>query len=166
MRLSAEIRISGPLFAKGPEIVQRYLEAFVEEVVQFLTREIKERTPQGIYGAQGGLLGSIGNTISGRGTQLVRGVIGTPQAYGAIVERGRRPGKMPPKGVLVRWIEVKLGLDARSAQSVEYLIRRKIARKGTKGAAMFSRALMENEAAIARIAERYQLKTVVDLNGK
>ena len=166
MQFTAHLKATGPLFTQGPEIVQHNLDAFVEEVVQLLEREIKERTPQGVYGAQGGLLGSIGHTITGRGSKLVRGVIGTPQLYGDVVERGRRPGKMPPQGALLRWVEVKTGLSGKEAQRVEYLVRRKIGQKGTAGAAMFSKGLLENLHRIEQISERYELKTTVDLNGK
>ncbi|MCF6265234.1 MAG: hypothetical protein L3J57_01660 [Desulfuromusa sp.] len=167
MQFTAHLKATGPLFAKGPELVQHNLDAFVEEVVQMLEREIKELTPQGVYGLRGaGLLNSIGHTITGRGSKHVRGVIGTPQPYGEFVERGRRPGKMPPQGVLLRWVEVKLGLSGKEAQRVEYLIRRKIGQKGTAGAAMFAKGLLENLPRIEQISRRYELKTTVDLNGQ
>ena len=59
-------------------------------------------------------------------------------------ENGRGPGKMPPPGVLFKWMEfhqimpqpVELPNGRTylpSMQSVEYLIRRKIGRDGTQG---------------------------------
>lgn len=61
------------------------------------------------------------------------------KAYWKYLETGTRP-HWPPPGPIARWIEVKPIIprpDARgripSVKSLEYLIRRKIAREGTKG---------------------------------
>lgn len=65
--------------------------------------------------------------------------------YWKFAENGRRPGKMPPPGVLMKWMEFRHILPTQvqlpngktyipSMQSLEYLIRRKIGREGTQGA--------------------------------
>lgn len=64
--------------------------------------------------------------------------------YWRWAENGRGPGKMPPEGVLLRWMEFKQILPSQvqlpdgrsylpSMKSLEYLIRRKIGREGTQG---------------------------------
>jgi len=51
------------------------------------------------------------------------------QDYFRYVERGRKPGsKMPPKAPIVKWLRVR-GLPER----IEFVVRRKIAKKGIKG---------------------------------
>lgn len=64
--------------------------------------------------------------------------------YWRYAENGRGPGKMPPPGSLMKWIEWKRILPSPvqlpsgntyipSMESLEYLIRRKIGREGTQG---------------------------------
>lgn len=64
--------------------------------------------------------------------------------YWRFAENGRGPGKMPPPGVLLKWMEFNQVLPSQvqlpngrtylpSMQSLEYLIRRKIGRDGTEG---------------------------------
>jgi hypothetical protein len=172
MNLNARIEISGPLLAgKGPAVVQKHIDRFVTEAAVFLEREVKVRTPQGVAGAAG-LLGSIKHDVSGRGTPLVRGTVATASPYGAIVERGRRPGKMPPGGrgnalidrPLLPWIQLKFGVTGKEADRIEYLVRRKIGRVGFKGKAMFFKALWENVPRLEKMAERQGLALTVELS--
>lgn len=64
--------------------------------------------------------------------------------YWRYAENGRGPGRMPPPGVLLEWMKFKHILPSPmqlrngktvlpSMESLEYLIRRKIGRDGTKG---------------------------------
>lgn len=167
MDLRGRIEISGPLLAgKGPAVVQKHIERFVTSATLFLTREVKTRTPQGVYGAQGGLLGSIQGEVGGKGTATVKGVVATAQKYGEVIEKGRRPGKgWPPPGALIRWIEIKFGVDQSTAKRIEFAVRRKIGQKGFEGAHMFERALRENQGKLQAMAQREGLNLVMELNG-
>jgi hypothetical protein len=162
----ARLEVTGPLLAQGPAVVQKLLDLFVDEATMFLLREVQIRTPQGVYGAQGGLLKSIQRPpIEGRGTPVVKGRVVTAQPYGEVIEKGRRPGKAwPPPKVLVPWIEQKLGLPPKEAARVEYAIRRKIGMKGFEGVHMFERALTENFTTLQTMAEREGLLIVQELN--
>lgn len=165
MDLRARIEVTAPLLAKGPAVVQKHLDRFVDQATAFLLREVKVRTPQGVYGAQGGLLASIQKDVQGKGTAVVKGIVGTAQAYGEVIEKGRRPGKAwPPPKVLVPWIVKKLGLDPKEAARVEYVIRRKIGLKGFEGVHMFEKALTENFGALQAMAQREGLLIVQELN--
>lgn len=64
--------------------------------------------------------------------------------YWIYAEKGRGPGKMPPKGSLMKWMQFKQILPQPmqlksgrtvlpSMESLEFLIRRKIGREGTEG---------------------------------
>lgn len=165
MNLIARIEISGPLLAgKGPAVVQKHIERFVTSAVLLLEREVKLLTPQGVSGAQGGLLSTIKHEVAGRGTALVRGLVGTSSPYGEVIERGRRPGRgWPPRGALLRWIEMKFGVSGREAQRIEYLVRRKIARKGFEGAHMFDKAFTKNLPRLQSMAQAEGLALVTEL---
>lgn len=168
MDMRARIEISGPLLSgKGPTVAQKHVERFVTEAVLFLEREVKQRTPQGVSGAQGGLLSTIKHEVQGRGTALMRGVVGTSSPYGEVIERGRRPGRgFPPRGALLRWVELKFGVSGREAQRIEYLVRRKIARKGFEGAHMFDKAFAQNLPRLQQMAQREGLALSVELAGE
>lgn len=56
----------------------------------------------------------------------VEGITGSNLPYAKIQEEGRRPGRMPPPGVLLGWMR-RHGIPAES----EFLIRRAIGRHGT-----------------------------------
>ena len=57
-------------------------------------------------------------------------------SHSVFVERGRGPGKWPPRAAIENWIETKEGLPAifrEKKKSFAFLIARKIAREGTQG---------------------------------
>jgi hypothetical protein len=136
------------------------------EATQFLEREVKKRTPTGVFGAQGGLLSTIHGEVVTKGGVAQKGIVGHSSKYGEVVEKGRTPGKsMPPEGSLLRWMEIKLGMDAVTARQREYVIRRKIGRKGFPGARMFERAFEENVGKIEKIFQQYGFKITMELNG-
>lgn len=155
MNLTVSVTQHGPLLdGRGPEIVQQHLDRFITLATALLLAEVKKRTPQGVYGAQGGLLGSLQSEVRGRGTPVVKGVVMSGHKYVEVIEKGRRPGRgMPPAGTLQRWIEVKMGLDPVSAKRIEFVVRRKIGQKGFEGAHMFERALTENMGRLQALAE-------------
>lgn len=169
MDINAKIALKGRLLTGNPGIiVDRQLKAAMHEATMFGQRRVKERTPQGVMGAQGGLLASIqAEVLQTAGT--ITGIIGTPYIYGLVVEKGRRPGgKMPPGGKdsrerpLLRWIEVKLGATGAEADRIEYLLRRKIAVKGTKGAHMFEDTFTEDRSEFQNIFERGLKNMIVE----
>jgi hypothetical protein len=168
MGYRVRIETTGPLLqGKAPATVQRHVEAFVTEATLFLAMEVQKRTPQGVYGAQGGLLSTVQPDIQGKGTMLVKGIIGHAKSYGDVVEKGRGPNKgMPPKGSLVRWIEVKMGLDQKTARRIEFVVRRKIGRSGFPGAEMFEKGFVENFARVQAMAAKRGLLVSQELNGE
>lgn len=169
MELRVRIEVSGPLLAgKGPAIVQQHIERFVDLAVSLLVREVKIRTPRGASPAGSGLAYSIKEDVQGRGTPLVRGIVGTASKYGEVIERGRRPGRgWPPKGVLLEWIRYRFGVtDQKTLERLEFLIRRKIGQKGFEGVHMFEKALTENFNRLQAMAQREGLALVAVLDGQ
>lgn len=165
MTIQVKIETKGALLSgQAPKIIQGNLDRFVTQVTMFLDGEVKKRTPQGVFGAQGGLIGSIQNEVIGKGTPLIKGTVMSAQKYAEVIEKGRSPGKgMPPKGLLIRWIETKLGLSETEAKRVEFVIRRSIGKKGFEGRFMFEKAVTENIGKIETMAQACGLQIAVEL---
>ncbi len=74
--------------------------------------------------------------------------------YAAPVETGARP-HMPPASALLPWVQKKFGIDdEKSALSMAFAVAKSIAKKGTQGHQMFSRALADLEPLAAPTMER------------
>lgn len=156
----------------GPDnVVSDQFKRAMTETLALLEREAKERTPEGVSGARGGLRA----TIHGKQSKSVFGLKGQvlhQSVYGDVIELGRKPGKAPPVKFLLSWVEVKLGLKGRQAVSAAYAISRSISKRGfskrgnvgPKGARMFEKALDRNEAKIIKIFKRAGLRVTVTLN--
>ncbi|MCX5908471.1 MAG: hypothetical protein NTY64_15125 [Deltaproteobacteria bacterium] len=155
MQLEARIKMRGKIFdGQAPGAVSKSLGRAMNEAVLFLVGKVKEKTPQGVYGSEAGLYKSIQETVMGKGTPYVKGIVGTASEYGEVIEKGRRPGKaMPPPDVLISWIEKKIGVNKKEARRLEFVIRRKIGQKGFPGVHMFEKTLEENMGALERIFE-------------
>ncbi len=116
-------------------------------------------------GYQGGLISTVNSEVTGKGTPLIKGIVFHGSKYGDVVEKGRSAGKgMPPKGTLVRWLEVKLGLSTKEAQRIEFVVRRKIGLRGTQGAQMFEKALTDNIGKLEQMAQACGLRIAAELN--
>jgi hypothetical protein len=131
---------------KAPETVAEEITRGVLEAELLLEREAKEGTPT----ATGLLRGSIAAQQPRRLADQIIGVVGTSLAYAVSVELGARP-HFPPIQPLADWAHLKLGVSAEQAQHVGFLVARKIAARGTKGAFMFTRALQANTAQLQGI---------------
>ena len=166
MKLRIWTNTQGALLSgDGPKIVKQNLDQAITDATLFLDAMVKARTPQGVNGAQGGLLGSIQNEVVGKGTVLIKGVVMSAHPTAEVIEKGRKPGKGVPSGVLREWIEKKLGIvGEKELNSVEFLIRRKIKAKGFEGAHMFEQALTENWPAVQGIFSRYGITIAQELN--
>ncbi len=156
MKIDGHMTVRGVLFRGRPkaEVIEQQRTAMLE-AVQLVLRGVKERTPQGVFGAQGGLLGSIQTEVRRRSNGVI-GIVGTASAYGLVVEKGRRPGQAPPPAkALMRWIEVKMGVTEEEAKKIAHPVRWKIAKKGTEGAHMFEETLDEDWPEIKAVFDRH-----------
>lgn len=106
--------------------------------------------------AFGNLLGSVASSFFRSAEQmgLIIGVSPTLGAdkYAAPVETGSRP-HFPPYMELVPWVMKKFGVEGKEAISTAFLVARSIAKKGTAGHQMYSRALVELEPVAGPILE-------------
>lgn len=166
MELKVSIQTKGKIFeGKAPEIIQQALTEVMYEATSFLEREVKARTPRGVFGASGGLVSTIHGEVVGKGTTAIKGIVGHMSVYGDVIEKGRTAGKTwPPEGVLLRWIELKIGVAEDMAKRLEFVIRRKIGQKGFPGAHMFERALREGWPRLKDMFEKAGFNITKKLN--
>lgn len=136
-------------FVRAPDVVADELVAAAWEASLLLEREIQELTPTGVHGAAG-LKGSIAAGEPRVLSDNVIGVVGTASPYAIPVELGTKP-HFPPVQPIADWAQHKLGVPAKEAHQVGYLIARKIAKRGTEGAFMFNRAFDANRNQVQRI---------------
>ncbi len=167
MELKATVTANGKIFdGQAPEIIRTALMGVMYEATQYLEREIKKETPVGVSGAKGGLLSTVQGEVVNKGDPVVKGVVFSQSPYGLVVEKGRRPGKTwPPEGALLRWIELKMGVDAVQAKRLEFAIRRKIGRKGFPGKRMFEKTWESKFPVIQRMFERAGFDIARKVNG-
>ncbi len=149
------------------EIVTKELTSAMYEATAFIEGEVKKRTPQGVFGTGGGLTSTIFGEVDVKGSPVVRGEVGHQSKYGDVVEKGRSAGeKMPPKGALLRWIEVKLGVDEEEAEELEFGIRYMIGKWGSEGAHMFEEAYDEEWPTIKKIFDKYGFNIAREIDGE
>lgn len=104
----------------------------------------------------GRLGGSITHTITGGGANLTS-KIGPSVAYGLYVEKGRKPGRMPPIGAIQGWANRK-GINP-------YVLARSIARKGTKPRPYMLPAFERNRGAVVNLFAKVAQRVVVRMAG-
>ncbi len=143
----------GRAWRDAPEVVHPEVERAMWEALLLTEREVRERTPIGVGGG-GGLAGSIGARDPRVTADGVVGEVGTSLRYAIPVELGRRPGQRPPPiEPLIDWVE-QLGLGPEESRGAAYAIARTIARRGTKGAHMFSEGFAAVEGEVEHIFGR------------
>lgn len=92
--------------------------------------------------------GNLINSIAGETRPIAGGieaVAGTSVPYAEDIERGREPGHWPAEGELLGWMRYR-GIP----DDVEFLIRRKLFRTGTKARPYLTKALAELRPKISR----------------
>lgn len=136
----------------APAIARQEMKTSMTEALLLLEREIKDDTPVGVGGG-GGLRGSITHDLRGVTLDDLQGRVFSPLKYALPVEHGTKPHWVGREGMksLQDWVERKLGVSPDESESVAYLVARKIARKGTKGAHMFENNLSEHARQVVGI---------------
>jgi hypothetical protein len=136
------------LITKYPDVSQNAQVSRITEVLLLLENVVKTLTPVGAGPIH--LRDTIFHQVS-IGQPIV-GILGTPCVYGEAVEMGTAP-HFPPIAPIQFWVENKLGITGKQAQSVAFAIAKTISKRGTKGTAMFDKGFSENEATIISILE-------------
>lgn len=135
-------------FKAAPQRTVRLLLAAMTQATLLVEREVKEHMPRGATGLTAASVSSDAfSTPVG-----VLGVVGSSQPSAVFVELGTKP-HMPPVAALIPWVQAVLGVDAKRAPSVAFLIARKIASKGTKAQKPFEKALVATQPQVMGMFE-------------
>lgn len=98
--------------AKMTKQADKQIEAGLVEMGALMERLVVEGAPVGALGSRGGFRGSIFH--EGRGTPVREMIISSSALYAEFVERGRRPGRMPPFEPIRLWVQKKLGIGGKA----------------------------------------------------
>ena len=115
-------------------IVKNFEPQFLKSVIVIESR-VKPAIPVGVSGETRRSVTHrvTSNVKSVLGSDLIKGVVGSKMSgpRPVVIELGRKaPGKMPPPGALIRWVELKLRIRGKRARGVAFVIARNIAKRG------------------------------------
>ena len=144
-----------------PQMVGRELSVAMEASLQFLKGQVVVRTPTNT----GVLAGAINHGITSQFPNLV-GFVGAPPGvpYAIVIEKGRKPGTMPPVDAIALWAVRKLGLSPEEAKGAAFAIAKSIAKKGIKGRHMFKEGLEVSEPHIKQLFDSAIARSVARFN--
>lgn len=136
--------------AQAPVMTQREMLMAITEATLLVEREVKDAMPK----ATGITAGSIASDAFTTPVGAI-GVVGSAQPSAAFVELGTKPHPVSKAGrvALENWVRMKLGVSAKEAPRVAYLVARKIARKGTKAQRPFEKAVVSTQDQVIRMFE-------------
>lgn len=155
---STTIKLKGNLAKANKKVfMDVHREAITEQMqraVDVTYMSVKEHIPKG---ASNLLYNSVNKKVTNF-PSFVEGKVyikeGLAQRYAKPVEFGRKAGaKWPPKGALILWLIVKLGMSYREAKQKEWFFRRSIAKKGIKPVLMFFTGYHEASSYVNSIFE-------------
>ncbi len=128
MPFRVRAKLKNELLRELPRELQGAVSRGLEDVGDAILERADRQVPVGVTPGPDALKQS-GQRIPARPSTWVEVAYTSPWA--AYVHEGTRP-HWPPKGVLVRWIQIKLSKTLEEAMKLDFVIRRKIARFGTK----------------------------------
>lgn len=152
----------------------KHMTRAMEQSVKAVEAAVKPLVPVGVSGR---LRASIGSGVLAAGSQIL-GRVGSSLAdeeYPAVMEFGRKPGKMPPVEALFRWVHLKhitgtysiktrrrrgsATSQADQDRQAAWMIARAIGRKGIKGRHYLERGFEQAKPQV----EAFHARAVVDL---
>lgn len=162
MELKIEVKVSRltELLERFPVTLRRGIERGLTRSTALLRRAVETniRTPLGAKPpavAFGVLANSVTAEVSQERTRAVGRVFVKPPAdrYGVFVEFGTSPHR-PPLNPLISWARVKFNMtDPKKIRATAWAVAANIAKLGTQGHFMFTRAHQENERKVVSILE-------------
>lgn len=163
LKITTDIKGLEELIKQYPEASKKARISRITEACAFLENRLKlapdegGHTPRGA-GMKGHYFASIFHKVEyGQKIELgtpIRGIVTSPFEYGEALEYGRSPGKYPPRKPIQAWVEKKLEVSGKEAKAVAFLVARKIAKQGTKGAHMYEKTLEENKERVISILNK------------
>lgn len=161
-----EIKLDGlDAYAKylSDEVVWRKIMGTLEHGVSAILDLIRAETLKGTPVNTGALRSSINASKQVMVLPtMVQGTLGSTLPYALPVETGRAPGKMPPVDAIAYWVTRKGLAEGDDVQRVAYLIARKIAARGTKGAHMMEQGIQTAQPRIESYWQREIIPNVAE----
>ena len=118
-------------FAKQVGELTKKLNLRKEDVLQNIAEKTRGEAMKLLDSQRSTNTGQLKNSITIRKNQKGRRRVGTNTGYGLYVEYGRPAGKRPPKDVILRWVNRKLGLKGKVAEGVAFVVAKAIGQRGT-----------------------------------
>lgn len=146
-------------FDQIDEVVEREIRKAVRRAMAVIETNVVGFTP----------IGATKNLSQSWGIEVrsipagVRGELGSSLIYALPVEKGRRPGRMPPIDPIHLWVVRKGIAPPAEARQVAFLIARAIGRRGTKGAKMLQKGMKRSEPMIQRLFDDVARKIIESL---
>jgi hypothetical protein len=145
--------------AEAPEATRRELLATMTQGALLVEREAKDRMPK----HTGMTAASISSDAFATPVGVI-GMVGSSQPTAMFAELGTKPHR-PPVQALVPWVRDVLGVDAKRAKSVAFLVARKIARRGTRAKRPFADAAAATDGQVLRMFEDAAARVATRLAG-
>jgi hypothetical protein len=149
MRIEIDRRsIDAALTRLSPEKFSRVMRAAMNESVAYVEHLVVPAIPENTGTTRGSVFTDVRGTAAG-----MTGIVGTPAKHAIVLEHGRRPGgKFPPREEIALWAKRRLGV---TDPGIVFLIRRKIAQKGTKALHMFENARKRGAGQVGKIIAKH-----------
>jgi len=150
IKMSVDLKALEELTRRYPEASAKATRSRLTEGLLLLEAAVKRLTPEGAGPIH--IRDTIFQEVSLRGESFW-GLVGTPAIYGESLEYGTKP-HFPPIAPIKFWVEKKLGLSGKEAQSAAFCIARAISKRGTKARNMFGLGFEQNEDRVLAILEQ------------
>lgn len=147
------------LNGEATRVVDEEMRTGMNAAVLIVKGEILPLTPID----RGMLRQGVQTSLTGEATSLT-GRIFDPVTHALPMELGTRP-HFPPVGPLIGWVQRKLGVSAKDAPHVAFLVARSISRKGTKAREFFKRGWQVSEGRVRSTFERVNARIGARLGG-
>ena len=137
-------------FASAPELTRKELLTSMTSGTLLMQREIADRIPK----VSGATSASVASDAFSTSIGVI-GTVGSSQPSAVYLELGTKPHAVSRQGreALAEWAIKRLGVSAKEAPRVAFLVARKIARRGTKAQRPFFEGAAATEGQVLRTLE-------------
>ncbi len=151
----------------APEVIALHLNRALRKASHILVPYLKSKTPVGAtHHLRNYTVGQIQILADGQRLEIRQAAQsrkGFP--YGVAVREGTRP-HFPPYRELIPWVNAVLGVQGKRANSVAFLIARKISKYGTRPNPYHADLISTNQSAIQSIVDDEGVQILGQLSGK
>lgn len=145
------------MLQQAPDFFRQRLAPALERGANELAREARGLAPKAFS--------TLTHSIRAIRENALHWFVAPGVGYGPWVEGGRMPmRKMPPKGSLIAWIKIKLGMGEKQAERFEFVLARAIQRQGIQPQPYMKPAFDAKKQRVVDLASQAMRAAVADLN--